>query len=227
MRNFLFFILFLHTGFFAYSQPPIDSALQVLKTSKEDTNKVKTLNWLAYKFQWNDPKKSLEYGLPALALAQKLKYKKGEIRSLFSIGEALAVSGNYAKAIEIKFKALEEAENLKDEYEIGIAFGNIAAGYFYQGDYEQTIRYTKKAVQSPEVARVRSLQMNGFLAEAYFKLNRLDSALYYAQRAYEIDVAAKDKHWSVPYFVLAGIHQAQKHYDLALQFYQLGLAINP
>jgi tetratricopeptide (TPR) repeat protein len=225
MRTLLFVIIFLHTTLFSFSQTRIDSALHELANSKEDTNKVKTLNWLAFKFVWNDPKKAIQYALPALSLTQKLKYKKGELNSLFAIGEAFAVTGNHDKAIELKFKGLKMAEEMADKSLIGQTLLNIAAGYFYQGDYERTISYTKKAMQMPEFydkSRFNQERANGFLGEAFFKLNKLDSALYYIQRAYEIDLEL-DRHWAVPYFYLAHIHAARKHYDLALQYYKLGL----
>ncbi len=41
----------------------IDSLQQILKTAKEDTNKVIILNKLGVKYIWNDPPKAIDYSL--------------------------------------------------------------------------------------------------------------------------------------------------------------------
>src|ERR1700674_309082 len=128
------------------SKLEIDSVLEELNSAREDTNKVNKLYWIAYAFQWNDPKKSIEYSLSSLTLSKKLYYSEGELKSLFALGEALAVSGNFTKATEIKLQSLELAERLGNEYFLGAAYQWIASGYFYQGAYDQTISYTRKAI---------------------------------------------------------------------------------
>jgi len=214
MRILLFFLLFLcHTA--------------LAQSWEKDTAKVNSLNNLGYAAQWDNPRKAIDYCLPSLSLAQKIHYKAGESKALFIIGEALAVSGNYTKATELKFKLLEEAEKLGDKIEIGGAYMAIASGFFYQGEYEEMIHYTRKAIAVPGFYELAPLQLNGFLAEAYYKLSQPDSALPYAQKAYEIDVKRTGYHWSVPYYTLAAIHQTQKHYSLALDFYRLGLSFQP
>jgi tetratricopeptide (TPR) repeat protein len=199
-----------------------DSLSKVLKTAKADTVKVKTLNDIGYLFIWDNPNLAMQYGLQSLTLAQQLKYTEGERTAMFIIGEALAVSGNALKATEIKLKNLKLAEKTGSIASIGASYLSIAAGYFYQGDYEQMIRYTKMAMRLPGFYETSELRINGFLGEAYLKLKKYDSALYYTQRAYEIDLK-EARHWSVPYFTLAAIHEHQQHYNLALEYYKLGM----
>ena len=57
-------------------QPKIDSLFQVLRTSKQDTNKVLLLYELSREFFNNDITASETYANSALSLSEKLGYKK-------------------------------------------------------------------------------------------------------------------------------------------------------
>ncbi|MBL0131119.1 MAG: hypothetical protein IPP43_08305 [Chitinophagaceae bacterium] len=68
---------------------------------------------------------------------------------MLKLGEALAVSGNFTRAIEAKLKALKLAEKISNKTLIGDAYMNLAGFYFYQGDNAQSIIYTKKSFSFP------------------------------------------------------------------------------
>jgi Tetratricopeptide repeat len=108
---------------------------------------------------------------------------------------------------------------------LGDAYINLAAFYFYQGDYPQCILYTRKSFSFPSSYFQQQELLYGFLGEAFFKLNQLDSALFYIQKAYQLDIASKDWRWSVPYYILGGIHAKLNHPELALNYYRLGISI--
>lgn len=230
MRKVLFaFIVLSFAAFRGMAQPPshTDSLLQQLKTATEDTNKVNLLITLSLDNVYNNPAKGLDYSLSALTLSQKLNFSIGEVRSLLAMGEALSISGNFTRAIEIKLKGLKLAEKTGNPVLIGDAYINLASFYYYQGDYVQSIIYTKKSFPYPSNYHQKEKLQNGFLGEAFFKLNQLDSALYYTQIAYQLDITTKGRHWSVPYYILGGIHSKQNHPELALNYYRLGLSLMP
>src|SRR5690349_8831402 len=62
------------------NQSTIDSLLNVLPTTKEDTNRAKVLINLSKLYFQSDPEKCFSYAQQALTLAQKLDYKKCIIR---------------------------------------------------------------------------------------------------------------------------------------------------
>lgn len=205
--------------------PDKDSLLLQLKSAKEDTSKVNFLIELSSINTYNNPEKGLDYSLTALSLSQKLKFTAGEFKSLLKMGEALAVSGNFARALETKLIALKLAEKIGNKAFIGDANINLAGFYFYQGDYTKSIFYSKKSFSFPSSYSypVHQKLLNGFLGEAFFKLDQLDSALFYIQKAYQLDLS-DDWHWSVPYYILGGIHSKQNHPELALNYYRLGIS---
>src|SRR6185369_9847223 len=64
----------------------IDSLEKVLLTAKEDTNKVKTLNLLAARIRSSKPQKGEELLNSAVAISEKLEWKKGAAASFNLLG---------------------------------------------------------------------------------------------------------------------------------------------
>jgi signal transduction histidine kinase len=77
----------------------IDSLFQVLKTSKDDTTKVNTLNRLSGKIKNTDPDTANYFAGEAQALAMKLNYKVGLADSYLNMGAALMILGDNEKAV--------------------------------------------------------------------------------------------------------------------------------
>ena len=76
----------------------IDSLLNELAKAKEDTNKINTLNVLA----WNliisaNYKSALEFGEEAMLLSEKLKFQKGKAFAYQNLGYAYSNQFNYSK----------------------------------------------------------------------------------------------------------------------------------
>src|ERR1019366_9064393 len=93
----------------------LDSLLTLLKTDKEDTNKVIHLCTLCRQFNnVGGDDKGLVYGKQALVLAQSLSFKKGEAQSYNNIGNIYDNQGNYSEALENHFAALKLREEIKD-----------------------------------------------------------------------------------------------------------------
>jgi serine phosphatase RsbU (regulator of sigma subunit) len=107
-NTYFFLLLILCFCFFKQNAAPLsklDSLENILKLSKEDTNKVKVYQQLF--MQSND---SLIYLEQALKLSEKLDYKKGEASSLFFIGCHYYSNEKYDKALEYYLKSRELAE---------------------------------------------------------------------------------------------------------------------
>jgi len=205
----------------------IDSLKEVLSRSKEDTNKVNLYADLSFKYQWSYPDSALSYSLPGLQLARKLHFEKGEIDVLLTMGEALAMKGNYSKALEIKLEALQIAEKLNSYKNIENSFIGIGGVYYYSGDYLKALYYFQKQqagkyifADDPELILV-------FIGETYFHLNKLDSALIYIRKAYDLDVL-RSTHSSNPYFYMAAIQAKKEKYKEALDYYRVSINVpNP
>lgn len=79
--------IYLFVLVFGFAQnKTLDSLNLVLKSTKQDTNRVNILNELAFASAQKDQETALDFVNQALLLAKKLNYKNGEAFAEYSIG---------------------------------------------------------------------------------------------------------------------------------------------
>jgi tetratricopeptide (TPR) repeat protein len=129
----------------------------VLKTAKEDTNKVNALNKLASELIYNNPDTSIILAEQARAISEKVKSKKHIANSYHNIALANRLKGNYPSSIECNLKALSIREELVrkdslggDKSGIAKSLGNIGIVYHEQADYPKALDYYFKALKMDE-----------------------------------------------------------------------------
>src|ERR1700757_3172891 len=119
----------------------IDSLLILLKTDKEDANKVNHLNKLCIDYRnignFTD---GFDYGKQALALAQKINFKKGIAQSYNGIGLIYQYQGNYPEALKMHYEALKIREEIKDKNGIAACFINLGVLYRNQNNYTEALK---------------------------------------------------------------------------------------
>lgn len=155
MRKIIIFICFI-ISLQCYAQNnTIDSLTKVLQSTKEDTTRINTLNWLAYQLRNNDPDSAVYFANKAFELATKTNYKLGVATSFLWKGVAIMNLGAYDEALKNSMEALKtydaiiatntregnpsaasEALNLKSK-----AYNNIGVIYRQQGNYEEALKY--------------------------------------------------------------------------------------
>jgi len=118
----------------------VDSMYAVLKTEKEDTNKVCTLVSLGFQLLYKG-----NYAVGdslsqcAFQLAQKLNYKTGIARSLRNIGLIDARRGNVAKAFESYNEALKLYKEMNDLLGQAAVLNSMGNVYDQAGDYPKAL----------------------------------------------------------------------------------------
>ena len=100
------------TGLCLGQKKNIDSLQQVLKTAKDDTAKVNTLNVLAQEFYNNKPDTAIYFANKALVLAIKLNDKMGIANAHYTFGKGLYYLENYTEALKNFNDALKLYEEL-------------------------------------------------------------------------------------------------------------------
>ena len=197
-----------------------DSLKQLLSVAIEDTNKVQILINLGWVYQWSKPDTAIQYGLQALQLSQQLNFTRGEIEVAQVLTEAFCTKGNFSKALEIDLNAMQAAEQSGNQKFIDSCLRTIALVYFYSGDYKKAlnnfIKFKENESDSGEL-------ILGFIGEAYFHLNQLDSASFYIKKAYEIDKNSNKFHWTIPYYYTAAIEAKKGMHKEALDNYKKGI----
>ena len=121
-----------------------------MRTQKEDTNKVNTLNVLAWEISRNEPTKAIEYAQQALGISERIKNEKLIADSEHQIAWANYLLGNYPISLEYNFKALKIRESLNNKKGISASLGNIGIVYYSQGDYPKALDYYFKALKMAE-----------------------------------------------------------------------------
>ncbi len=122
-------------------QRKIDSLLQVLKTGKEDTSAVNTLNTLSTELtQTSDYEKAKKYAADALQLSIKINYEKGQADAYGSIGNILWRQGDYLIALKNQMTALNLSEKIGDKKGIANAYHGIGNTYNWQDNYPDALK---------------------------------------------------------------------------------------
>ncbi|HLL43802.1 MAG TPA: hypothetical protein VK369_11725, partial [Segetibacter sp.] len=199
----------------------VDSLRRALSQAKEDTNRVNLYEALCRNYMYSYPDTTLAYAAQGLTLASTLNFKRGEIKLLLMRGEALAIKGNYPKALSIKLQALKEAEILNDPMLLVACYNYIGANHSYAGNYQKALFYFNQVKTSKQFSPDYEKDIFGQIGSCYYYLNQLDSAYYYTKQAYDLD--RKDtQHWSHPYYYLGAIYNKRGKYAQALNLYREG-----
>jgi len=147
----IFGLFIFYTSFAINSKHKIDSLLKLLKTDKEDTNKVKHLTSLCWHFRViGKMDTALWLGNEALILAGKTGFLKGKASAYTMLGVVYWNQGFYPKALENYYNALKIYEETANETGIGIITGNIGIVYYNQGDYPRALENYFKALKIKE-----------------------------------------------------------------------------
>src|ERR1044072_8534381 len=139
-------------SYFAHSQTPeIDSLNNVLKTAKEDTLKVNTLQALCIALQnSSDLQGALRVEQQTLALAQQLDWPKAVAKAYNRIGVIEMNTGNYTEAQKNFFASLAIREKSGDRKGVSASNSNIGIIYFHQGNYPAALKYNLASLKIKE-----------------------------------------------------------------------------
>ncbi len=119
----------------------IDSLLSELRTSKEDSNKVKLLQDISLKFlNAGEFERVFKYGNASLVLAEKLGIKSKIAQAYHFLGYINNEKSSYSEALKNYNIALKMKEEIGDEAGIANTLNNIAIVYRAQGKYAEALK---------------------------------------------------------------------------------------
>lgn len=163
----------------------IDSLLKVISKSQADTVKADLLSRVSFTYLSSDPEEGIKRGEEALALSQKLGWKKGIANAYNSIGSNYRIKADYPMALENFLKALEVNEEIKNETGIANNLGNIGIVYKKQGDFTNAVIYYEKALKLFEkMGDKKGMAINlGNIGIVYNTQKKFSKALAYELKA--------------------------------------------
>ncbi len=131
---------------------------------------------------WNtDPQKGIQLGERALKAAINLNHKKTELLAYRSLGVCYWAQANYSVALDVNFKGIKIAEQIKNneillalEHNLALIFGDL-------GDVDQSIYHLKRYILiKKELKKFEDLPgAYNNLGYYFSKKNLIDSSLYY------------------------------------------------
>jgi adenylate cyclase len=223
-----FFLVSLHTQASSPGQTRIDSLISVLNKQKGDTNKVNTLNELAWEFYASnyDNKKALQYAEEALSLAQKIRFARGEATACRRRGGIELNSGHYGDAMKSYSRELKLQKEIGDKNRIALGYMQVGSVYFYLGNYPSALENYLSGLKIAEEIkdRISTSKISNNIGLLYCNTGDYQEALKYYTAALNQYEAMGDKEGVAKECVGIGhIHFGQRNYTDALLYFRKSL----
>jgi two-component system NtrC family sensor kinase len=241
--NKLLFLLLLPvfvTAQFQHNQ--LDSMQQVLHHAANDTIRMDAYYKLGMYYDDVNLDSSVYYNEEGIAIARQLNLKLNEAEMLMNSCFPLAKMGNYPQSLKVLTQALEIAGNPSNEkntwhllkgqtpqtYRVSLlgythmGFDNL---YGYTGSYEKQMASAYEAKKFAESIKDSLLLafLYGDIGDAYIKLNKLDTAIAFEQKAlkYFSALPFEDrKYEGQVYSSIGSIYQQMGNLDLAKENFE-------
>ncbi|MDP9230999.1 MAG: ATP-binding protein [Bacteroidota bacterium] len=231
MKLFLFASsIVLFTTFASAQQHYVDSLHHQVNNAKDDTTKVLALFGLAEYYGFNQFDSSFFYARQTIELSEKLKYPYGGSLGLRGLFYAYNCQGNYPKALEVTLQNFKIAEKIKKErplnfwvviYMIGVLNREMENFPTAINQFYEAIRVNKEAGLPESNVWPAYIHM----ALVYQKLKKPDSALWFAQKGYDLSLQSiwRSRYNTFASAVLGEIHNELGNHELARKYYSLGV----
>lgn len=176
------------------NQSYIDSLMNVLKTAKEDTNKVELIISIAMYNIDSESQKFLKYAYQSLALSEKLKFDKGKIQSLNAISAYHNYGGRYDSALYYLNITKELIEKSGNKKWLMTLLANMGNNYDSKGDLAKGAAYQLKALKLSEELKdtFAIAQLTGNIAINYELQNDYISAVTFNLKSLKLKEAIYD-----------------------------------
>ena len=200
------------------NQAKIDSLKHVLAFEKADTNRVYQMISLCSMYTNNSIDSAKKFGDDALTLARQIKFPKGELMAMMSLGGMSRQEGDLPQAMQMYLNAIQVAtDNHFNDEAIAKCYIGIGNVYYDLTDYQKALYYLYKALSINQSDNTKWSAYQS-LSSAYIDLDRMDSASYCANQSY-ILLSKNDKDIGYPLRNLGRIQAKTGNYRLALDYY--------
>jgi len=232
MKRYPFILLFACFLGFQYcpaqKKKQIDSLLNLLKSTKNDSEKIIFNAQIAELYRGNDPDSSEKYCHISFTLCDKFNLPGLKVKSLNTMAINYCIQGQYEKGREYFKSYLELALKSGDLYNIGNAYNNIGITYNDQGIYEKTLQYYLKALPYMEKSGRKDgiANITGNLGTVYLQLKNIKDAVFYLNKAIDYRRKMGDSAGLMSnYRNMATIFSRNKDYKSALEYMDRTLRI--
>lgn len=159
----------------------IDSCLRVLKTSKEDTNKVVLLSDIAWDISYQNLQKGAYYAEQSIALAKKLGSERQYAKAFHVAGAVYNDMSEQGKALNFFLESLKYAKKYNQFDQMGFIYNSLGNFYTNRDDVRKAISYYLQAIAAHKKVGAEKNIYTPYnnLGGAYSRVGQPDSAIYY------------------------------------------------
>lgn len=192
--------------------------------AQSDTSLVRELNRKSEEISKQNADSSLALAKQALAIAEKINYKRGRATSKKNIAISYYVNGKTDEAIKIFIDAIRLFEDLKDINELAHCYSQMGICFYLQYQYENALKYYDKSIslylQSKNLKDLAGVYINQGISYTY--VNKMQEAEANYNKALKIYQDINYEPGFAPaYNSLAKIYFAKKDYKTAIDYYLL------
>lgn len=205
-----------------------DSLQRRLETPLADTLRVQILDQLSRSLMYSKPLTAMQYAQEGLKLAGRTGDQRGEARILNRIGTIFRLTANYDRSLEAHLQSVEVATANEDSDALARTYNNLGNLYSEQKNSPKAIEYYRQTAHLASQLGNLSLQriVRSNIGSEYAILNRLDSALIYAQTAYQDALRLKAPDRQIELMILANIHKRMNRHPQALLYYRQSIPMS-
>jgi serine phosphatase RsbU (regulator of sigma subunit)/tetratricopeptide (TPR) repeat protein len=198
------------------------NALRIYEKRQNQLGIAKTLNNVGIIYQQQKKyEKARQYYERVLKIDEQTRDLKGQASTLNNLGDIFYQQDQFSQALAYYEKSLQIRRQMRDEAGIAVSLKNIGLVYYVQNDFGAALRYlfTSLAIDTKlgNPTSISSTDIN--IANTYLKIEKIDSALYYANKGYEsAGNIGLERERAEACLILADIHSSQKNYEKAFEF---------
>ncbi len=217
----------------AQNKIQLDSLLLELSNQKSDTSKINILLQVTALYQKEDYSLAAEYSRQACDLAIKTGSKEYEAKAFRALAFTMYAMGNYKKATEHYFRALQFYEVVQDTMGIIAMTNNLGAVYDRLQDYDKALEYFFKAqewlnkLNSEKQISQRQPSLFNNIANIYQTKADIPSAIEYYEKA--LAIAHKTNNKQLVGIVSNNLGKLYlsdlKEYEKSIKYLQQGLKV--
>ncbi|PLX02274.1 MAG: hypothetical protein C0595_11480 [Marinilabiliales bacterium] len=222
----LFVWIFITISGFTYSQSPlvIDSLIDKLNHSQQDTNKVILLNEISKNYEKVDYEKCIFYAEQASELSADINFTSGLIDSYGYLSISYINLGEYLTAKRYLDKALIIAKEVNKPIELASLYNKLILFYSALEDYGEAAHYAFLALEKYE-----SIYYRFGMATVYINLGYIYQVQSNFKKSEEyclkaLEIALKNqykKKLAIIYNNLGVIYENEQNPEKALEYYYL------
>jgi signal transduction histidine kinase len=155
--------------------------------AKHDTTRVLVLTEFANYYKNKRSDSTLIYGYRALTLARKINFPKGEVKAILYLSMGYSDLGNESKTLQLTLQAIKICEKINLINDKAYLIHGLGLIYYGSKDYAKALTEFKRAVRIFDLVNDSAFVAitQNHIGRTYLAMNQLDSALYYAQTAYD------------------------------------------